>query len=940
MSRSRFIVFSLLFMMVAFAGDHATAKQLNLAADYVPQESDFSEPGGRDTFLSIGGLRGRQLKPIDGAHALFLTQVPGTGFGDKFAPGDIITHVQGKPLTSNAIARFKHSVGVAQRLAREFSWQRWRKGETETVGIKFEGRRPPDLTAGGYHHPDEDPWNLGATGAEGWIWAIPHKTTEGATQVYITQVKPGTPAEGVLKVGDVVVGAFGEAFTWDARKEFAQALAKAETKEHGGKLELMVWHEGVTRTATVPMKVMGRYSDTSPYDCAKTERIVDDAVTHFKKYGLENLPPDVGRQPNKSIYPLVNALGLLATGRDDVLPLVREKVEAIKLEYPSDHTWTSGYRLVLLTEYHLATGDRSVLDAIRANAQHLARGQSRVGTWGHRIAVPLHLSDDTLYGVAPGYGALNSPSVVCMIGLVLAQKCGVDTADIRKAVRRGSDFLRFFADKGAVPYGDHKPNTPMHDDNGKSSMTAVLFDLMGDDGASRYFIKASIASYNEREGGHTGNYFSFIWGALGAARGGDAAGSAFMKELEWFHDLERRVEGNFVYQGKPGMFAKPNSEHVYVNWDCTGARLLAFCLPRKALYITGKERSLPPITGDELEAALEAGRLNERDYLDLTTEALLEKLTSWSPTVRHHASLALESKDDNVVSELIAMLGSDNRLARYGALQGLQTAGRGSAEVADAVLTTLRDSEDETFKFFAVRAFSSYNLDMGLAAHAQRAANAMMRMDARGHFDEPTGKLRSEFAHAMFYSGNVQPFRAMARKGQGTEQLDHDLVVQTLRQMLKSTNGSTRSNAAVIYDKLTDEQLKQLWPDIYRATRELAPSGIMFASGVRTAGMELMAKHRTREGMETIAWYLSNQKHHGSDGRAPRLLKLLVETYGGHAKAVIPELEKAAAYYEPGGLAAPPWGSRVSVPIREAIERIKAAPTPDWEPTSIAEYLE
>ena len=144
----------------------------------------------------------------------------------------------------------------------------------------------------------------------------------------------------------------------------------------------------------------------------------------------------------------------------------------------------------------------------------------------------------------------------------------------------------------------------------------------------------------------------------------------------------------------------------------------------------------------------------------------------------------------------------------------------------------------------------------------------------------------------------------------------------------------------VIYDKLTDEQLEQLWPDIHRATRELAPSGIMFASGVRMAGLKLMAEQRSREGMEMIAWYLSNQKHHGSAGRARELMQLLLETYGGHARALIPRLEAAAAYYEPGGLAAPPWGKRASQPIREGIEKIKAAPTPDWELTSIAEKLQ
>ena len=52
-----------------------------------------------------------------------------------------------------------------------------------------------------------------------------------------------------------------------------------------------------------------------------------------------------------------------------------------------------------------------------------------------------------------------------------------------------------------------------------------------------------------REYGHTGQGFSYLWGALGANVGGPAAAAAFFKEASWHFDLVRRCDGSFTYDG-------------------------------------------------------------------------------------------------------------------------------------------------------------------------------------------------------------------------------------------------------------------------------------------------------------------------------------------------------------------------------------------------------
>ena len=61
-------------------------------------------------------------------------------------------------------------------------------------------------------------WNLGATGARGWMFSDKMVTTD-ARQIRITKVEESSPAAGVLAVGDVILGAGGKPFAYDPRTE-------------------------------------------------------------------------------------------------------------------------------------------------------------------------------------------------------------------------------------------------------------------------------------------------------------------------------------------------------------------------------------------------------------------------------------------------------------------------------------------------------------------------------------------------------------------------------------------------------------------------------------------------------------------------------------------------------------------------------------------------
>ena len=61
-------------------------------------------------------------------------------------------------------------------------------------------------------------------------------------------METGSPADGVLRTGDVLLGVNGKPFADDARRSFGRAITAAEEKT--GVLRLIRWRRGRARTST------------------------------------------------------------------------------------------------------------------------------------------------------------------------------------------------------------------------------------------------------------------------------------------------------------------------------------------------------------------------------------------------------------------------------------------------------------------------------------------------------------------------------------------------------------------------------------------------------------------------------------------------------------------------------------------------------------------
>lgn len=839
-------------------------------------------------------------------------------------------------------AQLAPAVAVAS-MNKEKSWKRaLRKvASGEPIGRAVRHQTPPDLTQGGTPDDCHD-WRLGPLGANGWVFCRP--TNRGASllarQILITRVDEDGPAAGKLQLDDVVLGVNARKFERDARKALAAAINEAEKEENNGELKLLVWRQGNEQTITVTLPVMGSYSENSPYNCPKTDRIIDRAVAYMKQNEELLEPGWLG---------YINGLGLLATGRKDVMPMVRKLAHASRLEegetlsiqkHVPMKCWHWSYKTLFLCEYYLRTGDKQVLPTIDEHATKIAMGQSGAGTWGHTYAAIENTG--YLHGHLGGYGAINQQGLTLMIVLPLAEKCGIKNQEVLDAIKRGDDFFSYFIGKGTIPYGDHGAANEWFDDNGKSGAAAIYFDLVRNREGAHFFSDMVLGSTpSGREAGHTGHFWSHLWGGVGAARGGKLSMQTFMREMDPIFTLERQPEGRMVFQENAGEGGKKGD--LKTKWDCTGARLLQLCVPRKKLYITGRKTPRRShLTQERIGEILRAGRLDvdaeARKKLELPE--ILALLEDPLPPTRSIGAGTLAERNINCVDKLIPMLESENRYARYGAAEALCKAGFGSKEAADKLISLMATDEDVTFQTYAIAALINRDKDRGLLTVAESAIPVLLKMAVRHSPDDPRRVLQHDIGRALFYNGRAQPRRGLLPE-YGLEGVDRSLLIPAIKEILTNKNGWARSTlSSWMYPRLTEAEKEQLWGDIYEATRHIAPSGIMFASGVRTDGLKLLAENHIEEGLDLAAWYIRYQKGHGRPGRVPAALEAIL-MYGAYAKRVIPELESHAEWFEaqrnPRREVSPEDPANR---IRAAIKKIEAMPEPDFKLVSIADDLQ
>ncbi len=198
-----------------------------------------------------------------------------------------------------------------------------------------------------------------------------------------------------------------------------------------------------------------------------------------------------------------------------------------------------------------------------------------------------------------------------------------------------------------------------------------------------------------------------------------------------------------------------------------------------------------------------------------------------------------------------------------------------------ALTDTLKD-EDVWLRIQACYALSA------IGAPAKQSVNELLRLAVKDDKNDPREMTQRYLAFGLFYKGGA--LRMVGLISRSLEGIDSELLHAAVRKLLGNPDGRARSAVGSVYDHLTFEEVEPLLPYVVRAIKEPAPSGVMFASGIRLQGLKLLAKHRVAEGMPLCLDVMDIDRW-GKRYRISECLKIL-QSYGGAAKPLVPRLRE------------------------------------------------
>jgi hypothetical protein len=685
------------------------------------------------------------------------------------------------------------------------------------------------------------------------------------TDIKITKVEQGSPADGKLKVGDVIVAAGGAPFKDNTRPQLAAAIDQAETEKAKGILTLTL--ESGSKV-DLKLKVLGSYSDTAPYHCPKTDAIITqtaEAIARSKEFAVHGLPIDL--------------LGLLATGEPKSIEVVKKALHTapwaspdLKLSLASSSAWGWGYTNLLLAEYYLLTGDKYVLPALKTYSVALAQGRDAAGLWGHRMADP-GANQGQLHGRLPGYAVMNQSSLPCFVSLLLADKCGIKHPEVQAGIEQTHHFYESFIGNGTLPYGVHNPNAGSFNNNGMSGLAAVAFAIRGDTRGSTFFSRMAAAASNTMETGHTGPYFNQLWTGLGADLAGPETTAAFFKETRWLHTLNRTWNGNFTYDGCEGKGA----EFSYRGLSDAGSHLLNYCLGRHKLHITG--RQVDPsiwLKGSEVADTI---ALATMDINGKSDDELLAFFGHPMPKVRDEAIGTLRSRQHKLMETIRKMLREGAALRRRSAIAYFG-AGCPKDQITRAqedLVSIMRDPQQD----MAVRADAAGAL-CGLGDAGYPYYDELLKLVMTAKPQDPHGKI-DERLGASLNALCKDPYAADLVK-------NRELFYAAVNKLLdhKRASGRTAGMNMIANIPLADfhhvaGKVQYVIDDkdlTYHSYHNLGP---------KTGAISILANLNIQGGIE--AAFATLEDPNGKAGFKIRMLMEVLPKYGANAKYVLPKIK-------------------------------------------------
>ena len=454
-------------------------------------------------------------------------------------------------------------------------------------------------------------YNLGITGLRAQLVADEPKA------LLIKYVFPNSPADGQVKISDLIVGAGGRMFKENHRNgygekvfgadgpilELAQVLEECQSANRKGKLPLTLRRgkQIVEVSLNVGTKY-GTFAPTFPHKCRKSDLILAELLKYIAEHQQQD--GSFGDPVHDTFAPLA----LLASGEAKYLPAVERNVRyhrgVIHAKEVGLVNWYYMSAAIVLSEYHLATGDKEVLPDLQKVHDLLAQGQylnmaqiNPKAKESHPDSFPKGPKDSHGgWGHNPGFEGYGPIAMITGQGALaysLMHRCGIKID--RSKHDAAYEFLKKGAGKnGYVWYGDTQGGGPDNwADMGRTGAAGIAnFLCPYDDAVYRERALSHAQVIGKHPQSFPDTHGSPMMGMAYTALAANVDADSFRKLMDanrWWFTMAQCNDGSFYYQ--------PNRDNAGYGSDSRriASSVTAFILTisKRSLVITGKQAKPP-----------------------------------------------------------------------------------------------------------------------------------------------------------------------------------------------------------------------------------------------------------------------------------------------------------------------------------------------------------
>lgn len=433
----------------------------------------------------------------------------------------------------------------------------------------------------------------------------------------VTEVDPKGPAKGVLRKDDVIVkindqqpAKWTTHFNKDEGIMFVDQImflsdmieeSEGDPKLKGKMTFSIKKSNGKIVNKIVKLEKLGYFSETYPFNCPKSHKIVMKGIKQRYKFHTAVTPPLTG-------------LLYLANSEHGYASKAKSIAKSLKINVPSNYkdlitknvkpklwsnSWASGYRGLFLAEYYHQTKDKKIAEYLEWRNHVSAHGQHQsYWGWNHGFNKSNEATSK------PGYAQMVFPTAMILGWWSMADRAGIPIWGDRynKLHKRFDKILggsgQFAYDIGAdcsgTSYGPLEGKAA-----GRSGLTAMAHMVGGRTDLYHLRVKESSASFlahiYKMHGSHKGlfdghgrNIDHITWSLVGLSAATQDEYRSVMDYYKPMFNLWRRYDGSFMMPY--AKYVKGKEEDVIKKSDEFSVHmLLALSAQEKNLLMHGKE---------------------------------------------------------------------------------------------------------------------------------------------------------------------------------------------------------------------------------------------------------------------------------------------------------------------------------------------------------------